>query len=145
MSWLKINVSGTSSIPIIRIWCRSSSRLSHIYTCPVPVFEAEREPMGASGQLSLALLPDWCVFILFEHVHHQVPGPTESETNVPVEVLSGGAWDLSSLFYCTVHISCGLSRMDMFLKSMLCPISHLCSAWQTSLAGHLRKTFRQNV
>jgi hypothetical protein len=95
------------------------------------MFEAECEPMvgivgGVKCLLSLALLPDWCIYILLEHVSHWVPGLTESEATGPVKV-SGVKPDLNGLLYHMVYISCGLiqdgdaTEIDVVpsLKSML--------------------------
>jgi hypothetical protein len=51
---------------------------------------------GVKCLLSLVLYPDWCVSVLFQHVHNRVPGPTEVEATVSVDVVGPDDGDRDS-------------------------------------------------
>jgi len=81
-------VSGTVS-PSSGQWCNCGSRLSHITTPNRQCSIVNANHVGVSGRsqvLEELDLPDWCIFILLQHVRHQAPGPTECKASVPLKV-----------------------------------------------------------
>jgi hypothetical protein len=65
VSWLKINISGTIYVPIIRADVITGSRLSHPYSSNLLyVFKTEYKPVGAKGHGSY---PQFDVFQYFSY------------------------------------------------------------------------------
>jgi hypothetical protein len=80
------------------------------------------------GLPDLDLSPDWCVnlYVLPYHISHQVPGPTEIESHIPIEVPGKSLTSIASFIKWSMY-PLALSSMEVLpklilrrFKSMLC-------------------------
>lgn len=94
VSSLKINISGTSSIPVIRIWFNISTRLSY----PVRVFKTKRKGGGGVESSPCLAWPCWIGMSVYCLIM-SITGYQDwrSETTVHVKFFVCWGWTCSQL------------------------------------------------